>query len=90
MRILVGNKAFGDMPGGSESYAYALIAELIRLGHNVEGFCTKRRGKIAESIELLGARVHTGGLDDVTYDVIFASHVQTIDRLKKMRVRHHV
>jgi len=55
MKIIVGNNAFGN-PGGSETYAYALIAELVRRGHEVTAV-GKKRGIVSDQLKKIGVPV---------------------------------
>ena len=56
MKILVGNNAMGN-PGGSETYSYAIIKELVSRGHEVACYTT-RRGMVVNEVEKLGVPVY--------------------------------
>lgn len=85
MKILVGNHAF-NAPGGSETYAYALIAELVKLGHEVEGICIGTTGLVSSEINKLGVPVHFSPENfDRTFDLVLASHSTSINLMKKVK-----
>jgi glycosyltransferase involved in cell wall biosynthesis len=65
-----------EITGGTENYTYALIDELLRCGHRVEYF-TFHKGKISEKIEELGVKF----MSKEKYDIIFASHNKTVEKL---------
>jgi glycosyltransferase involved in cell wall biosynthesis len=75
MEILVANNHLAHT-GGSENYSYAIIAELLRLGHDVEYF-TFHKGYVSDKIEQLGARF----MSKQRYDAIIANHRPVIQRL---------
>jgi len=87
MNILVSNHTFGDIPGGSETYAYTFIKELVRQGHRVNAFCTRPVGKMAKLVNKLGVPVHRARPHKKEYDAIFASHTSTIKLLKQAGVK---
>jgi hypothetical protein len=81
MKILVTNNTLAEV-GGSETYAYALIAELhSRDGIEVHAF-SKKLGLIASKLRELGVTV----IDNITedYDAVFASHNTTIPYIKNI------
>jgi glycosyltransferase involved in cell wall biosynthesis len=77
MNILVGNYNFNNT-GGSDNYAYAVITELLRLGHDVE-YYTFNKGFISDKIEKLGVKF----MSRQHYDLIIANHKPVILRLFK-------
>ncbi len=77
MNILVANNQLDNI-GGTDNYTYAIIVELVRLGHNVEYF-TFLRGKIAARIEALGVKFKSKR----AYDLIIANHTSTVGYLHK-------
>ncbi len=79
--ILVANHHLQDL-GGSEVFTYTLIAELIRIGHEVYYF-TFFKGVVSDKIELLGACFYDFSSADAKrkcFDLALISH-QTIFRL---------
>lgn len=77
MNILVANNQL-IKTGGTENYTYAIIVELLRLGHRVEYF-TFQKGEISERIESLGVKFKSKRI----YDLIIANHNTTIQTLHK-------
>lgn len=77
MNILVANNHLVGT-GGTENYTYALIVELLRLGHKVE-YYTGTKGEIALFIENLGVKFRTKNV----YDLIIANHTTMIKALNK-------
>lgn len=75
MRILVGNNAMAN-PGGSETYSYAIIKELVEQGHEVSCI-TKRRGMAANQVEKLGVPVYFEAIHG-KYDLALLSHSTSI------------
>jgi len=76
MKILVANHWLSKL-GGSETFTYTFIEELVRLGHEVDLF-TFFPGLISDKIkEDFGVKINIQG----SYDIIFASHNSTIDEL---------
>jgi len=82
MRILVGNNRMAD-PGGSETYAYALIAELQRQGHDVECI-TLQKGMVSSYVGCLGVPVYTTPIYDV-YDLALLSHSSSIELARNVK-----
>lgn len=77
MNILVANNHL-DQAGGTENYTYAIIVELLRLGHHVEYF-TFKKGFVSDLIEELGVKF----MDKYVYDFIIANHNTTVKYLYK-------
>jgi len=77
MNILVANNHLSQT-GGTENYTYAIIVELIKLGHNVEYF-TFEKGLVSDKIERLGVKFRSRKI----YDLIIANHTTTIKALSK-------
>ncbi|MDH6309755.1 hypothetical protein M2451_002061 [Dysgonomonas sp. PFB1-18] len=75
MNILVANHQLVKT-GGTENYTYAIIVELLRLGHTVEYFAFLR-GEISDKIEALGVKFRS----KKTYDLIIANHNTTVELL---------
>jgi glycosyltransferase involved in cell wall biosynthesis len=73
MRILVGQNHL-DTLGGSETYTYALVEELVRQGHEVRVVCMpKRKGFVAYQIfENFGIEVNH--LNGAEFDLALISH----------------
>lgn len=76
MNILVSNRNLG-MTGGSETFTYTLIGELVKQGHSVEYFCFKR-GLVASKIE---KDFGVGFMSKTKYDIILANHYKTVEYL---------
>lgn len=74
--ILVANHHL-DRPGGSETYTYAIIEQLVKQGYNVEYF-TFRRGEIANRIE---DNLSVFYKTRTKYDLILANHNTCVDYL---------
>lgn len=77
MNILVATNHLEKI-GGTESYTYALVYELVKRGHNVEYF-TFYKGEISDRIEALGVKFRSRFF----YDLILANHYTTVDHLYK-------
>lgn len=75
MNILVASNQLVKI-GGSENYIYAMVIELLRLGHHVEYF-TFTKGEVAERIEALGVKFKS----KKSYDLILANHGTTVEAL---------
>lgn len=76
MKILVGNNKLGK-PGGSETYAYATVAELVKRGHEVSCVAAGRPGVVSEKLWELGVNVHFGKVNG-KYDLALLSHTSSI------------
>lgn len=77
MNILIATNHLEKI-GGTESYTYALINELVKRGHKVEYF-TFFRGEISKRIESLGVKFRS----HIFYDLILANHNTTVNHLYK-------
>ncbi|HHX79070.1 MAG TPA: glycosyltransferase family 4 protein [Acholeplasmataceae bacterium] len=77
MNILVATNHL-QTTGGTESYTYALIVELIKKGHHVEYF-TFEKGEVSDIIENLGVKFRK----KIFYDLILANHYNVVDHLHK-------
>jgi hypothetical protein len=75
VRILCTNQAL-NARGGSESYLETVVAELLRLGHDVVAW-SRHRGPIADRLSRLGCTVHEDLADVGAVDVIHAQHAST-------------
>jgi hypothetical protein len=82
MRILVGNNTLGR-PGGSETYAYTLIKELVRLGHDVEAIAVSG-GMISNKLKDLGIKCHFNPIAK-EYDLLLLSHSSSITMVKRCK-----
>jgi hypothetical protein len=80
MRILVGNNGLG-LPGGSETYTYALIKELVKRGHQVTAVGKEGPGLISKKLGELGVKCFFEPVSG-TYDLILLSHSSSIDLVK--------
>jgi hypothetical protein len=76
MRILVGNNGLG-LPGGSETYTYALIKELVKRGHDVTAVGKEGPGLISRKLEDLGVECFFTPVWG-NYDLILLSHGSSI------------
>ena len=77
MNILVANNHL-DQVGGTENYTFAIIVELLRLGHYVE-YYTNKKGFVSDLIEELGVKF----MNKKKYDIIIANHNTTVKYLYK-------
>lgn len=78
VKILVTNNQL-DNVGGSETFTFTIIEELVRLGHKVEYF-TFKTGFVSEKIEkILGVKF----MSESSYDLIFANHNTTVEKVFK-------
>lgn len=77
MNILVANHLLRQT-GGTQNYTFALIVELLRLGHQVEYF-TFKKGVVSRKIEELGVRYKSRN----SYDLILANHNTTLELLHR-------
>jgi glycosyltransferase involved in cell wall biosynthesis len=80
MRILVGNNGLG-LPGGSETYTYALIKELVKRGHDVTAVGKDGPGLISRKLEELGVECFFTPVWG-NYDLILLSHSSSIHLAK--------
>ena len=77
MKILVGNNKL-QTPGGSETYTYALVAELVKRGHTVKCITGGRHGMVSAKIRELGVPVHYGPIQETRFDLALLSHTTSI------------
>jgi len=77
MKILVGNNKLQN-PGGSETYAYALVAELVKRGHKVECVASGKDGIVSERIKRFDVPIHFGTIREQSYDLALLSHTTSI------------
>ena len=75
MKILVSNNTF-SFTGGSETYAYCVIAALKKHGYDVDAFTTGAVTMVGEEIKKLGVKIYTTELH-TGYDVALSSHLST-------------
>lgn len=78
MTILVTNNYLKSY-GGSETFTFALIEALCKLGHTVEYF-TFEKGLTSQKIE---DELHVNFLSKTKYDVVFANHKSCVEYLRK-------
>lgn len=77
MKILVANHHMKQL-GGSETFTYTLIGELVHTGHNVDLF-TFHPGMISDKVEEdFGVRINQVCIPYNFYDLVLASHNTTI------------
>lgn len=84
MKILVGNNKLRN-PGGSETFTYALVHELVRRGHDVSCVTSGEPGIVSEQIMKLGVPVFRDRLPSLTFDVALLSHSTSIVRAKRIK-----
>jgi len=94
MKILVTNNTF-SFTGGSETYAYSVIRELVSRGHEVDAFTTGPCTMIAGEIAKLGVKVYFKVVPEKEYDLIIGSHTSTFKHLehftcKKIQTCHGI
>lgn len=83
MKILVGNNSFG-LPGGSETYSFALIHQLVRMGHIVEALAgNPKPGKVSAHLKKIGVNVHFQPINK-TYDLVCASHSTSLAKMQNV------
>lgn len=83
MNILVTNNTFGHI-GGSETYAYTFIEELIRRGFNVDALPGHNvNGKIGDMVRGLGVDITPNPKHD-NYDMVLGSHTSTMVKVKNL------
>lgn len=83
MKILVGNNGLG-LPGGSETYTYALIKELVSRGHDVTAVGVEGPGLISNRLNDIGVEClfeSVGG----EWDLILTSHSTSIELVKNAK-----
>lgn len=81
MKILLSNNKLRYL-GGTETYTYALAAQLVKTGHQVEVF-TFRKGLISDKIKKdLGVNTANGS---GKYDVVLANHSTTVKDLREKK-----
>ena len=88
LRVLVANHTL-DMWGGSETYAYAVVEELVRQGHSVETFAT-RPGCVSERLRaqfgVNAMHVSAPGIRiDGAYDLQLISHNPCVRALRDVQ-----
>ena len=82
MKILVGNNTLGR-PGGSETYTYAIIKELISKGHDVDAIGVNG-GMISNKLKELGVKCYFKPIAK-EYDLILLSHGSAINMAKNCK-----
>ena len=84
MRVLVGNNKLAK-PGGSETYTYAIVEELVKRGHEV--FCVAGGGEglVSKQIEQLGVPVYFHTPPPYEFDVALLSHRTSIQKVASVK-----
>lgn len=82
MKILVGNNGLG-LPGGSETYTYALIEELVKRGHTVTAVGKQGPGLVSKKLEELGVKCFFTPISG-HYDLVLLSHSSSINLTKNV------
>ena len=80
MRILVGNNALAAI-GGSETYTYTIVEELVRRNHDVSCIAPRIKGIVAWKIKELGVPVYNRPIKQ-EFDLILMSHSTSIGMIK--------
>lgn len=83
MKILVTNNTY-SFTGGSETYAYAVIAELKRKGHDVTAFTMGPCTMVAEKIREIGVPILYQTKPKDEYDLVIGSHTSTFEHLQHL------
>lgn len=83
MKILVTNNTLAGV-GGSETYAYTLIMELVRQGHDVEAMSASTVGVVGQKLLEKKVNVTTAPFSK-EYDLILASHISSWDKIKNVK-----
>lgn len=78
MKILVANNHLKNL-GGSETFTYTIIEELVAQGHDVEYF-TFIKGFVSNKVE---KELNINFMSKSDYDLILANHNTTVDKLHK-------
>lgn len=78
MNILVTNNQLNNL-GGSETFTFTIIEELVNLGHQVEYF-TFQKGYVSGMIE---SKLLVSFMSKPKYDLIFANHNTTVEKVHK-------
>jgi glycosyltransferase involved in cell wall biosynthesis len=89
MKILLGNNRLAK-PGGSETYAYAMAAELMRQGHKVTCIASGKPGMVSAKLRELGVAIYFRPIPGERFDVAFLSHSTSIafaQRVKAFKVQ---
>lgn len=83
MRILVGNNSF-SYPGGSETYNFSLIEELVRIGHEVIAVAHNGPGIVSKKLNEIGVDVCFKPIDG-NFDLCLLSHSSSINLTKNVK-----
>lgn len=83
MRILVGNNRL-ENPGGSETYTYAIVKELVDRGHDVVCIAKGKNGMVSRKINELGVDVRFKPIDG-KFDLALLSHSTSIKLAEKVK-----
>lgn len=71
-----------NKPGGSETYTYAIAAELVRQGHHVECIACGKPGIVSSKLREIGVVTHFDPIYQEEYDMALMSHSSSIAMLK--------
>ena len=80
MKILLGNNRLAK-PGGSETYTYAMAAELVQQGHEVTCVASGPGGLVSAKLADLGITTHFRPIKG-EFDAAFLSHYTSINLCK--------
>lgn len=83
MKVLVGNNKLQN-PGGSETYTYALVEELVKQGNDVTCVASGYAGIVAKHIQDLGVKIYFQPIHGI-YDLALLSHTTSISLAKKVK-----
>lgn len=84
MRVLVGNNRL-RRPGGSETFTYALVNELVRKGHDVTCVTTCSEGMTGKEIAKLGVPVIYERQVKDKFDIALLSHTTSIALARRVK-----
>jgi hypothetical protein len=83
-RFLVGNAHLSQL-GGSETFTYAFVGELVRLGHEVDVICASHPyGVIGDQLAEMWITVNRPSIRGRAYDAAFLSHDTTVEMLFRL------
>lgn len=85
MRFFCGSNHLSEL-GGSETFTFAMVEELVRLGHEVDVICpAKSDCLIADALYRLGVSTNDlDGIETEQYDAAFLSHSTTVEMLFRL------
>lgn len=79
----MGNNRLGK-PGGSETFTYALVSELVSRGHKVECVALRKDGVVSKNIKHLDVPIHHNEIKG-KFDLALLSHKTSIELSKKVK-----